>query len=83
VIEKHDPVQMRTLLQRLHLEIVLRSRRLDISTRKPLSLLVTAGATSSWRTMWPEIWKWIQFGEVEADDGPQTVDGGGTAQSSD
>lgn len=48
VIEKGDPFQVRAILQQLHLEIALRSRRLDVSTTKPLSLLITAGVDSSW-----------------------------------
>lgn len=62
VLRQGDPVQMRGILQQLHLEITLRSRRLDVSTTKPLSQLVGAGASSSWCATWPEIWKWIQFG---------------------
>lgn len=62
VLESGDPVQVRGILQQLHLEIRLRARRLDISTRKPLSQLVAAGANSSWCATWFEIWKWIVFG---------------------
>lgn len=64
VLKKGDPVQMRGILQQLHLEITLRSRRLDVSTRKPLSQLLAAGATSSWCARWSDIWKWIQFGDM-------------------
>jgi hypothetical protein len=57
------PVQVRSLLQQLHLEIVLRGRRLDFTVQEPLSQLVKAGSDSSWCATWFEIWKWIQFGE--------------------
>ena len=67
VLQKGDAVQVRGILQQLHLEITLRSRRLDVSMRKPLSQLVAAGVTSSWCATWPEIWKWIQFGETGED----------------
>jgi hypothetical protein len=63
VLEKGDPVQIRAMLQQLHLEIALRGRRLDVSVTEPLSQLVKAGSDSSWCATWPEIWKWIVFGD--------------------
>lgn len=65
VLEKGDPVQMRGMLQQLHLEIVLRSKRLDVTAREPLSRLIVAGAHSSWCATWSEIWKWIQCGDTK------------------
>ena len=62
VLAKGSPVQVRSLLQGLQLEIALRGRQLDISVSKPLSHLVKAGSDSGWCATWPEIWKWIQFG---------------------
>ncbi len=48
VLAEGTPVQVRSLLQQLHLEIVLRGRRLDISVSEPLSQLVKAGNESTW-----------------------------------
>lgn len=62
VLAEGTPVQVRSLLQQLHLEIILRGRRLDFTAPKPLSMLVEAGANSKWCATWPEIWNWIQFG---------------------
>jgi hypothetical protein len=66
VLAKGTPVQVRSLLQGLQLEIVLRGRRLDISVTEPLSQLVKAGSDSNWCTRWPDIWKWITFGDHAA-----------------
>jgi len=66
VLQKGDPVQVRGILHHLHLEIALRSRRLDFTVPKPLSMLIEAGVTSKWCATWSEIWKWIQFGEPAA-----------------
>ena len=74
VLEKGDPVQMRGILQQLHLKITLRSRRLEFHVSEPLSRLVKAGSDSNWCATWPDIWKWIQFGEVDARDGMHAVD---------
>jgi hypothetical protein len=63
VLEHGDPVQVRAILQQLHLKITLRSRRLDFTAPKPLSMLIEAGVTSGWCSRWFDIWKWIQFGE--------------------
>jgi site-specific DNA recombinase len=62
VLEKGDPVQVRAILQQLHLKIILHSRRLDFTAPKPLSMLVEAGVTSGWCAKWFEIWKRIVFG---------------------
>lgn len=67
VLAKSDPVQMRSMLQQLHLEIILRSKRLDVTVQEPLSRLIVAGAHSSWCATWSDIWKWIQFGDDELD----------------
>jgi hypothetical protein len=61
-----DPFQLRSLLQQLQLEIVLRGRHLDLTASEPLAKLVKAGSDSSWCATWSEIWKWIQFGEPAA-----------------
>src|SRR5205814_8944166 len=66
VLEHGDPVQVRAILQQLNLEIALRSRRLDFTAPKPLSMLIEAGATSGWCSRWFDIWKWIQFGDHAA-----------------
>jgi hypothetical protein len=60
-----DPVQLRSILQRLQLEITLQGRRLDVSVSEPLSHLVEAGSVSNWCATWSDIWKWIQFGEAQ------------------
>lgn len=62
MLAEGTPVQVRSFLQQLHLEIILRGRRLDTSVSEPLSQLVKAGNESTWCARWPEIWKWIQFG---------------------
>jgi site-specific DNA recombinase len=65
VIQQGTPVQIRAMLQQLHLEITLRARRLDFAVAKPLRYLVEAGSDSAWCATWPEIWKWIQFGDMK------------------
>lgn len=62
LLEHGAPVQLRSLLQQLQLNIVLRGGRLDISVSEPLSHLVQAGSNSSWCATWCDIWKWIVFG---------------------
>lgn len=47
-IGERDPVQLRSLLQQLQLEMVLRGRRLDITAPEPLSQLVKASSISNW-----------------------------------
>jgi DNA invertase Pin-like site-specific DNA recombinase len=66
-LEQGDPVQLRSILQRLQLEITLQGRRLDVSVSEPLSHLVKAGSVSNWCATWSEIWKWIQEGDVTED----------------
>lgn len=63
VLETADPVQLRSILQQLQLNIPLKGRRLDISVAEPLSHLVKAGSNSNWCASWFELWKWIQFGD--------------------
>jgi site-specific DNA recombinase len=63
VIREGTPVQLRSLLEQLQLEITLRGRRLDFTVLEPLSQLVKAGSVSNWCATWPEIWKWIVYGD--------------------
>jgi len=67
------------MLQQLHLEIVLRSKRLAVSAREPLSQLIVAGSHSSWCATWSDIWKWIQFGDTK----PETKHGGSVKENDD
>ena len=74
VLEHGEPVQMRAVLQQLHLEITLRSRRLDFTVLEPLSHLVRGGSDSNWCASWFHIWKWIRFGEVDTTSMPCEAD---------
>lgn len=65
VLEQGDPVQIRGMLQQLDLKLALRGRRLDFTVLQPLSQLVKAGGNSNWCSRWPEIWKWIMFGDAK------------------
>ena len=64
LIRQGQPFQLRSLLQHLQLEIVLRGRRLDFTAPKPLSALVQAASNSNWQAQWSEIWKWVMHGDV-------------------
>jgi DNA invertase Pin-like site-specific DNA recombinase len=63
-IREGQPFQVRSLLEHLQSEIVLRGRRLDFTAPKPLSALVQAASSSNWQAQWDEIWKWVECGEV-------------------
>jgi hypothetical protein len=70
VVEKGEPFQLRSLLEQLQLEIVLRGRRLDFTAPKPLSTLVQAGSSSAWQSQWFLLWKWVMYGDVPASEMP-------------
>ncbi len=70
VVREGTPFQLRSLLVGLQLEITLRGRRLDFTASEPLATLVRAASNSNWQAQWPELWKWLMYGDASAGSRP-------------